>query len=212
MRAASQPGRWRILGYMGRCAWRMRALLAVLTGGLVVHELRYRLPGVNADQAAHGYLPWLQIAVATLVVAAAVEFVVRLRRIIGSRVESAGEPPPARVLWPVVTAALVFLVGGQEAVELRWLGAHGHHGEDLLGALVSHGGWLILPLSVVVGGVCALLLRGAAALARALQAVPLALRRSAAPARVSAAVGWRPVGDVLARSLAGRGPPLLIVG
>ena len=54
-------------GGVGTGAWRLRALLAVLTGGLVVHALRYGLAGVDADHAAHAYLPWLQIVVATLV-------------------------------------------------------------------------------------------------------------------------------------------------
>ena len=198
-------------GGVGTGAWRLRALLAVLTGGLVVHALRYGLAGVDADHAAHAYLPWLQIVVATLVLAAVVEFAVCLRRIVGSDAERASEPPRARVLWPALSAALVLLVGGQEAAELRWLAATNHDAGGLLTALLADGGWLILPLSVVVGGACALLLRGAAALARALQPAPLLPRRNASPARVCAAAGWRPLGDVLARALAGRAPPLLVV-
>lgn len=194
-------------GRVGRGAWRVRALLAVLAGGLLVHELRYRLAGVEVDQAAHGYMPWLQLVVGVLVVAGVVEFAVRLARLVGRGPDVRGGPPPARVLWPVLSVILLVLVAGQEAVELRWLGAHDDH--ELLGGLLAHGGWLIVPLSVLVGGLCALVLRGAAVLARAVARTTLRCRRSAALATIAAASGWRPVGRVLARRLAGRGPPLL---
>lgn len=150
---------------MGRGAWRVRALLAVLAGGLVVHELRYRSVGVEADQAAHGYMPWLQLVGGVLVLAGVVEFAVRLARLVDRGPDVRGEPPRARVLWPVLSVILLVVVGGQEAAEIRWLGAHDH---ELLGALLAHGGWLIVPLSVLVGGLCALVLRGVAVLARAI--------------------------------------------
>lgn len=194
-------------GRVGRGAWRVRALLAVLVGGLLVHELRYRLAGVEADQAAHGYMPWLQLVIGVLVLAGVVEFAVRLARLVGRGPDMRDGPPPARVLWPVLSVILLVLVGGQEAVELRWLAAHDH---ELLGGLLAHGGWLIVPLSVLVGGLCALVLRGAAVLAGAIARTTLECRRSTALATIAAARGWRPVGRVLARRLAGRGPPLLI--
>lgn len=189
--------------------WRLRALLAVLAGALVVHELRYRLVGVEADAAAHAYLPGLQIAIATLFLGACVEFAVRLVRLTRGRPECGGEPPPARLLWPLFTTALVVLVAGQEAAELRWLGGHEHPGRDLATALISDGGWLVLPLSLLVGGFCALLLRGAAALARALR--PGTHRQTNNPRRlrITEAPGWRPIGAFIARNIAGRGPPLL---
>ncbi len=46
----------------------------VLVGALAVHQLRYRLAGVEPHGAAHAYLPWLQLAVGTLVLAALAEF------------------------------------------------------------------------------------------------------------------------------------------
>jgi hypothetical protein len=186
----------------------VRALLAISAGGLVVHELRYRLAGVEADHAAHAYMPWLQLVVGVLVLAGVVEFVVRLARLVGRGPDVSGEPPPTRVLWPVLSVVVLALVGGQEAAELLWLGAHDDHG--LVGGLLSHGGWLLVALSVLVGGLCALVLRGAAVLVRAVTRAPLRCRRSVALASIAAAWGWRPVGHVLARRLAGRGPPLLV--
>ena len=173
-----------------------------------MHELRYRLAGVEAHDAAHAYVPWLQIVVATVALSAVVEFGVRLRRLVGWRERTVGEPPPARVLWPVLTAALLILVGGQEVAELRWLGDE-HHGPQLFHELISDGGWLLAPLSLLAGGICALLLRGAAALARIL-AWKAPRRRPRGVRRLVVRFGWRPVGDVLARRLAGRGPPLLV--
>jgi len=195
---------------MGRGAWRLRALLVVMAGALLVHELRYRIAGVEAGHAEHAYLPWLQIAVVALVLAATVEFAIRLRRLVRGKRAEPGQPPRARVLWPALTIALALLVGAQEAAELRWLSEHHHHGDGLVSALLSDGGWLVLPLSLVVGGVSALLLRGAVALARALRRRCSARRHSPALPRLAAAAGWRPAGNVLARRLAGRGPPLLI--
>jgi hypothetical protein len=180
-----------------------------MAGGVVVHELRYRLAGIEAHDAAHAYVPWLQIVVATVVLGAVVEFGVRLRRLVGWREQTVGEPPPARVLWPVLTVALLVLVGGQEAAELRWLGDE-HHGPQLFHELISDGGWLVAPLSLLLGGICALLLRGAAALARIFARKAPPHRSRGVRRRVVVRFGWRPVGDVLARRLAGRGPPLLV--
>lgn len=195
---------------MGRGAWRLRALLAVMAGGLVVHELRYRLAGVDPHDAAHAYLPWLQIVLAAAVIGAVVEFGILLRRLVGRRRRTVDDPPYARVLWPALTLALVVLVGGQELAELQWLGGHEEHGRSLVAELVSDGGWLVAPLSLLAGGICALLLRGAAALARifASKAPPRPSR--GVRSRIAVRSGWRQAGDVLARRLAGRGPPLLV--
>jgi hypothetical protein len=172
--------------------------------------LRYRLAGIEAHDAAHAYVPWLQIVVATVVLWRGR----RVRcppappgRVAGAdgRRAAAGARPLARPHGRPASSSWA----GREAAELRWLGDE-HHGPQLFHELISDGGWLVAPLSLLLGGICALPLRGAAALARIFARKAPPHRSRGVRRRVVVRFGWRPVGDVLARRLAGRGPPLLV--
>ena len=117
------------------------------------------------------------------------------------------ELPRARTLWLAATVSLLGVFGAQESAE--WLLSHGRLPElaDILGA----GGWTAVPLAVAAGALIALLLRGAATVLRwALGRRRRPLGRLAPPAPL---VPRRPrlaaARSVLARRLAGRGPPAL---
>lgn len=194
---------------MGAIAWRARAAVLVLVGAVAVHRLVYATAGVQPDAHAHAYLSWLTPALFALLLVGVAEVGLRL---LGVHRRPAAPPPRARVLWPALSVALVAVFAGQEAAEAVLAPGHGHH-HALTELLLSHGLWTVGPVAVAVAGLLALALRGAAAAdAWALAIVPLrrpehapllvrrpSLRPSAAPA------------DVLARNLAGRGPPAVVV-
>jgi hypothetical protein len=182
---------------MTRLSLRAGALLAA--GSLAVHELRY-LAGYGGESAVsgHGYLAWLAPLVALALAAACGVWLARIGRHDARRA-------PA-LTWLGASASLLLTYVVQETAE--GLTAAGHPG------LLAHGGWLAAPIALAVGGLVALGLRGARAADRAAAAAarpwsPLTARAVAPPVffRLAAApVAPRP--RVLARRLAGRGPPL----
>ena len=192
---------------MGALAWRARAGVLLLVAAVVVHQLVYGLSGVRADEHAHQYLGWLRPALAVLLGMLVAELAVRVLRVDRRAVKP---PPRGRVLWPVLTVLLVAIFAAQEAAEtLLTAGEHHHALRELV---FEHGLWIVLPISALLGGAIALLLRGAAAVeawclaiepARA--AVPAPYRTHKARARIESAPR-----DVLGRNLAGRGPPLVV--
>jgi hypothetical protein len=195
---------------MGVLAWRARAGVLLLAGTVAVHQLVYGLAGVRPDEHAHAYLAWLTPALFALVFAGVAEVALRVARV-GRR--PAAPPPRGRVLWPVLSVLLVAIFAAQETAEtlLEHEEGHGHALHELL---IGHGLWVVAPIALVVGAVLALALRGAAAAEAWVLAVepakPEAPAPVAAPRRAPAAV--RAVaGDVLARHLAGRAPPLVVV-
>jgi hypothetical protein len=140
----------------------MAALVGV--GSLAVHQLRFVLAyGDGSDRAlssqGHAYLA----VVGPLVVAAAVlafaRFLDRLAR--GARTSA----PRFGRLWAVMSASLVAMYSVQESLE--GLLSDEHPGG--LAGVLGHGGWLALPLSIAVGLLLALALRG---LARADELLP----------------------------------------
>jgi hypothetical protein len=185
--------------------WRFRAAVLTLGGLLLLHQGRYLLAPREHDHELHGvhvYLGWLMPLAAALLFLAIAQLAVTLRR--GGR-GSGPRLPSAPTLWAAATVTLLTAFGVQETLELT--AVHGHLPEvaDLLG----HGGWQVVPLALTIGGAVALLLRGAA------RAIAWALRRRPPLARTAGPVARRPRaplasrGSVVARNLAGRGPPSL---
>jgi hypothetical protein len=189
-----------IIAAMTRLSLRAGALLAA--GSLAVHELRYQLGyGGEGAVGGHGYLTWLAPLVALTLAAACGVWLARIGR--GSdRAADGGRG----LTWLGASASLLLTYVAQETVEA--LAAPGHPG------LLAHGGWVVVPIALAVGAAVSLLLRGARAADRAAATAarpwsPLRLSALAPPVFLRpAAAPLAPRPRVLARRLAGRGPPL----
>lgn len=187
--------------------WRLRAAILLLVGALAVHHGRYAFATPEHEHqlvAAHAYLPWLAGAAAVLVFLVVVQLAAFLQH--------AGEDPEPRLpragtLWPAATASLLAVFGAQESLETFL--SHGHLPE--LAELLGAGGWTALPLAVAAGGLIAVLLRGAATVVRwALARRRRPADRQAPPALLAPRLPRLAAArSVLARRLAGRGPPVL---
>jgi len=185
---------------------RIRAAALISVGALAVHDLRFLLAyrgGASRELSVtgHGYLgdvtPLAMGALALAIAAFA-------WRLLNPHVEEARLPSMRRV-WAFATVVLLAIYSSQEWIEGRLSPGHASG----LAGIFGSGGWLAVPLAIVVALVIALLLRGAeAAIARA--AKPRArLLRPRPLLTLSPPSVWRPLTDgTLARSLAPRGPPL----
>jgi hypothetical protein len=113
-------------------------------------------------------------------------------------------------MWALASGLLIAVYSTQEWME--GLLASGHPGG--IGAPYSHGGWLALPLALLIGFLIALALHGAAAAIAVAAAKGRARLRPPAPAQLLSSVtrsvwsGPRPV--TLSRRLAPRAPPALV--
>jgi len=197
---------------MRSLGWRIRAGALISLGALGVHDLRYLLAygGDSSHELSmqgHAYLRFATPLIAGLVVLAAAAFAARLARAYASGDGRDGGPlASARRIWALASALLVSVYACQEWTE--GLLSQGHPGG--FAAPFSHGGWLALPLAIVIGLLIALALRGAAA------AIAVAARRRARlplgpshqlPSPVARSV-WRPAAQgALASRLAPRAPP-----
>jgi hypothetical protein len=180
------------------------ALLAL--GALSLHELSYWVidggPGIAAH--AHSYMPLAAGLVTVLLMLACGSFVRTLVRA-ARGAEDEAEPPPFRVLWPLLTVALLSVFGLQEWVESWVTPGHPAGPEHVLGHIGLHG----LGIAGAIAAAIALLLRGARSAITALARRRLAPRPRRAPLRAPALQSFiAPRLDVLAGNLAGRGPPL----
>src|SRR5215218_1108683 len=136
---------------MGR-RWSMRAMTLLSAGALGVHELRY-LAAYGGDAAraldhqGHAYL-----ALATPLVGGLLA-VVLARVLVGVAVGRACDGALVRLgrTWAVAAACLVAVYTTQELVE--GVLAPGHPAG--VGGVFGHGGWLAMPLAVLVGAVVA---------------------------------------------------------
>jgi hypothetical protein len=179
-------------------------------GGVTVHELRYALAygrdaGHVAAQQGHSYLSIVTPVVALALLLAVVHLVAR-----AAPAGGAGGPPRRRLrsTWLLASASLIAIYGTQEWLEGSL--ASGHPAG--LAGIVGHGGCIALPLAMAVAALIALALRGAAAAVDEHAVAGLWLRWSTVLPDSLAAPTWhRPRLDVLARNLAGRGPPLTSV-
>jgi hypothetical protein len=177
---------------------------------LVVHDLRYRLPSGHGDHTlqahSHGYLSAVAPLVALLLIVAAGQLIWLLARGGGTT----SQRRSTRVVWLLAAVTLIGAFLAQELVE----GALAHHHPAGLADIIGSGGWIAAPVSVLVGGAIALLLRGADAALRVAGRAPFTLAH-----RVDV-TDWSPCGapdpaaprrSTLAVPGAGRAPPLACV-
>jgi hypothetical protein len=186
-----------------------RTVALIAGGAFAVHQVRY-LVAYGHDSThrlaaqGHAYLPPLLMLAAVVLALGATAFAARAARALpaGPRMP---RPGLART-WRMASGWLVGLYCLQESVEGLFEAGHPAGFAGVFGG----GGWLAIPAALALGFLIALALAGAdAALesrpahaARAI-AVPAPRLRSLAPAP------WtQPRTNLLARHLAGRGPPV----
>jgi hypothetical protein len=180
-------------------ATRLRVLALLLVGSFLVHQGRFLIAhGDGASRAldatGHGYLLALEPLIGVLLATLVADLVGRL--LLG---DHATGPPRNRVaVWLV--GSLLAVYTGQELLE--GLVSAGH--ADGLAGVFGHGGWIAVPLAVVVGTTLSLFVRPTSALVVRAARLPL-VQAPARPFAWSGAV-LVPAGAP-ARHLAGRGPP-----
>lgn len=185
----------------------------VALGAWIVHQLRYALAhgddaGAHLAAHSHGYLDAVGPVLVWLVALAAASWVLSLSRHVGST----GTGPSTAAVWARASVALVAIYCFQEAGE--GLLAPGH--PDVLAGIFGSGGWIAVPLSIAVGAIAALAVRGGRAVRSAVARDRVRRERSEpspllVPHVVVAAPWARRAWPVLASNLAGRSPPLLTV-
>jgi lysylphosphatidylglycerol synthetase-like protein (DUF2156 family) len=190
---------------------KVRAAALMPAAVLTVHQLRFQLAfgaHTNGKLAAEGhqYLVALVPLAAMLVAVAAGLFAARLARAWSGEEGENGRLPGYIRLTLTIAATLLAIYCCQELLE-GFLSTG--HPEGLQGVF-GEGGWWAAPLSLVLGGVVALALRGAGAairwaVARSRRAAQRHSRPAAAP-RPRRIVLPRPA--PLAAVAAGRAPPL----
>jgi hypothetical protein len=191
---------------------RLRAAALFGAGALAVHQLRYLLAyGRSSSDAlalqGHAYLLVLAPVVGMLVMLAAIEFLVRVAKAGGTSSAEARLPSPIR-LWMLASGCLAVIYSVQEWLE--GAAEAGHPGG--LAGVFGHGGWIAILLSVAIGALIAMALRGATAVielvARAAHRPPRSKpRRLLRPSCRTLA----PDLDVLGLHLAARAPPPLFI-
>jgi hypothetical protein len=184
--------------------WGLRAVALLAVGALALHELSYWLIDGAASPHAHSYLPLAAGLVTVVLLLACASFARSLVHALRG-VADEDDPPPFRVLWPLMVAALLTVFSLQEWVE-GWV-TPGH--PTGLGHVIGHIGPAGLGLALALAAAIALLLRGARSAVRAI-ARRRALRR---PRRAPLPTPAQPLFfvprlDVVAGNLAGRSPPL----
>jgi hypothetical protein len=150
-------------------------------------------------------MPWLVPIACALLGLAFAEFGARL----AVRIRKGVRPAylPAGVRWLTASTLLTGIFTLQEVTERVM--AHGR--VDVAESLVVHGGWVALPLCFVVGAVIALLLRGARALLTRRWAGALPARPRIAEPSYRLPRPRSPRAPVIARNLAGRAPPRVVI-
>jgi hypothetical protein len=183
---------------------RLAAILAV--GAFVLHQLAYLVAGGSspAELAGHAYMTDLLAPIAVLVLAAAVATLIR-----GTEGASSTRAPLGRRIT-IFTAALLSIYLGQECLEAVMTAGHPWG----VGAILTGGGWIALPLALSIGALSAVLARALEAFEQVIAVVHAEWRRSRPPAvrgRPLAARGPRLPSAPLAFGLARRPPPLALV-
>jgi hypothetical protein len=183
-----------------------RALALLVVAGFVLHELRYTswLGGADAQSGVHEYgnlrtmLGPLLSVLTTVGCASLMLFAARAR---SSLVRM-------RNLWLIASGGLLAIYADQELAQ-GVLDAH-HHPFGLH-SLFEHGGWIVVPLALVLGGIVAIAVGVVRELERrwgwtAFEFVWPAVARFIDTASV-ALVRSQPLAD----NLAGRSPPSFVV-
>jgi hypothetical protein len=185
----------------------VRTSTLIALGAFAVHQLRY-LAAYGGDTGAalgaqgHAYLAAL---VPPLVIAAA-------SAVLGTLVAAALASPPARPRrraagWWFCAVALLAVFATQELVEGAFAAGHPAGVTGLLG----HGGWLAVPIAILVGRAISFLLGGLEIAERRLARAPLRPRgRAPSTPRLHPSTTLTPLAcGALAFGLAGRPPPSL---
>jgi hypothetical protein len=190
------------MGSAMRSAHRLRLAALLALGAFALHQLRYLIASpAELVEHSHGYLTGLLPGIAVLVLAAALATLIR-----GTEGASSERAPlvPRIALF---SSALLTVYFGQESLE-GLLGPA--HAPGLAAGLV-HGGWIALPLAIVIGGLAAIIARALEAVERAIAVVHVESRlRRRPPAvrgRALAAPGMQLASTPLAFGLARRPPP-----
>jgi hypothetical protein len=183
---------------------RVRAAALISAGAIGVHDLRYLIAyrGSAAHELSvqgHGYLRFVTPLVVGVLILLLADFAGRL-----FRTGDASRPLSTRRLWPLLAATLVLIYACQEWVE--GMVAEGHPGG--IAGVFGSGGWVALPLALVVGLLIALALRVAEATVTPAPLARMSLRLRPLVAIAAASVWCPTLGRRLARRLAPRGPPL----
>jgi hypothetical protein len=189
-----------------RGKWGLRAVALLAVGALALHELSYWLidgvAGVGGH--THSYMPLAAGLVTVLLLLSCANFARTLLYAMRG-IEDEGNPPPFRILWPLLTAALLTVFSLQEWVE-GWVTPGHPTGVEHVAGHIGLGG---LGLALGIGALIALLLRGArsaiAAIARGRRVPRIRRVPSSTPALQPFFVSRI---DVLAGNMAGRAPPL----
>lgn len=189
-------------------AWKLRAAALLATGAVAVHQLRYALAfrahaGAELHHQGHGYL----LLLAPLLAGGLAIAVAHLMWRLAVAAEQPSRLPGKARLSLGSSACLIGIYTVQEWLE-GMLSA-GHPGG--LAGVFGHGGWLAIPLSLVIGALIAVALRGSARVASLERAPRIGFAGRAAPL-LSLTVSLRPhhrKPAPCARFLAPRGPPLL---
>lgn len=188
--------------------WRVRAAVLTLVGAIATHHGRYVFATAEHDHelaGAHAYLTWLAPVSAVLLFFAIVQLAAHLacppRR-------ADPELPRGRTLWLAASVTLLAAFGVQEGLETIVAEGHLPAVAEILGA----GGWTAIPIALAAGGLIALALRGAATIVRwALTRDRRQVRATAQPHPAPRPPVLAAPRSVLARRLAGRGPPAVPV-
>ena len=194
---------------MARGGSTLRTAGLIVTGAVAVHELRHLAAGSAADPGAgHGYLPvaglisTVLLGLACAQLAAVVE---RARRTgSGAHCPDASRQAGFIATWLMAALALVVVYFTQELLEGALAGGR----EAGLGAVVTDGGWMAVPISAAVAAVLALALAGArSAVASAVRGAGRSAPRRRSHGRARLVSAHWPAAAPLARHLAGRAPP-----
>ncbi len=187
-----------------RLAHIVRLAGIVASGAFALHQLRYLLAfgsnSANLAEHGHRYMTALLPAIAVLILAGAVATLIR-----GTEGASSARAPLTRRIGMLAGALLAIYVA-QESLEAALSVGH----PVLPAAVLEHGGWLALPLSLAIGTLSALLARALEGVERALalvHAIRLRRRPPAVSGRARPVHGLRLASAPLAFGLARRPPP-----
>jgi hypothetical protein len=186
----------------------LRALATLLIAGGALHELRYMSwLGEESSHAGSHRLDGLLTALAPILTVALTGLgALALLGAVRSRALGATSWARMRNLWLIASGSLLAIYSCQELLQGALEAAHpvGLHG------LFGHGGWIVVPFALLLGGIVAIAVGVVRELERRvswglLERLSSAVGRVVRPTRV-VLVRSRP----LAEHLAGRGPPLLV--
>ena len=158
-----------------RTAHRVRLAAILAVGAFALHQLRYLVAtgGASASEG-HRYMADLLPPIAVLLLAAILATLIR-----GTEGATPDGVPLARRSATFAGALLAIFIG-QESLEGLLEAGH------LTGpwAHLAHGGWIVLPLSLLIGSLAALLARALEGVERAIAVVHARRRRRSRPPAV----------------------------